>query len=117
MIATRIFNPIFGSGIDWDFQNKPVEKRPIPAKYYDRKFKEIDANVFMRIKEKRKDRYTGTLFWTNELLGYTHMLSIEMPIEALKKKEGILKGRLFVYIPMQNVTKKVFNQNNYKKIQ
>lgn len=37
MIATRIFNPIFGSGIDWDFQNKPVEKRPIPAKYYDRR--------------------------------------------------------------------------------
>lgn len=78
---------------------------------------EEGCTAYFGIKEKREDKYTGTLFWTNELLGYTHMLSVEMPIEALKKKEGILKGRLFVYIPMQNVTKKFFNQNNYKKIQ
>lgn len=32
-----VFNQLFGTGIDWDFQNKPVEKHPIPAKYYGRR--------------------------------------------------------------------------------
>ena len=32
-----MFNPLFGTSIDWDFQNKPVDRRPIPARYYGRR--------------------------------------------------------------------------------
>ena len=30
-----MFSPLFGTSIDWDFQIRPVELRPIPAKYYE----------------------------------------------------------------------------------
>lgn len=78
---------------------------------------EEGCTAYFGIKEKKGDTYTGTLFMVNNHLGYTHMLSIQIPIDAINKKEGTIEGRLFVYIPLQNVTKKLFNQDSYKNIQ
>lgn len=78
---------------------------------------EEGCTAYFGIKEKKEDRYTGTLFMVNDQSGYAHMLSVQVPIDAINKKKGVLKGRLFVYIPLQTVTKKFFNQNSYKNIQ
>ena len=72
---------------------------------------------YFGIKEKKNATFTGTLFLVNEFLGYAHMLSIEIPFDVLERKEGVLEGRLFVYIPLQNVAKELLNKNNYSKKQ
>lgn len=70
---------------------------------------------YFGIKEKKEETLTGTLFMVNNKLGYTHMLSVQFPIDALERKEGAIDGRLFVYIPLHNISKRFFNQNNYRK--
>jgi hypothetical protein len=44
------------------------------------------------------------------------MLSVKFPMETLRKKKGNIEGRLFVYVPLHNVSEHLFNQTNYKKI-
>ena len=72
--------------------------------------------AYFGLKEKLVDGYTGTVFMVNENCGYIHMLSVEFPMDTLRKKEGNIKGRMFVYIPLHNVNKHLFNQTTYKKI-
>ena len=78
---------------------------------------EEGCTAYFGIKEKKDNTYTGTLFMVNNHSGYTHMLSVQVPIDAIKNKKGVIEGRMFVYIPLQNVTKKLFNQESYKNIQ
>ena len=51
---------------------------------------------------------TATLFAVNHKYAYNHMLSIQFPLSILYGKGGTLKGTLYVYTPLQNVTEKFF---------
>lgn len=69
--------------------------------------------AFFGLKEKLIDGYTGTVFMVNENCGYMHMLSVKFPLETLRKKKGDIEGRLFVYVPLHNVSERFFYQTDY----
>ena len=52
----------------------------------------------------------------NEANGYLHMLSIVFPTDVLRRQGGMIEGRLFVYIPIHNVTEQFFDNTYYKQI-
>lgn len=71
---------------------------------------------YFGIKNKTDSIYTGTLFMVNERYGFIHMLSVSFPISTLKEGKGFIMGRLYVYIPLHNVTDSFFNNSDYKKL-
>lgn len=71
---------------------------------------------YFGMKKKCGSNYEGTVFMVNEANGYLHILSIMLPSDALQCQKGIIEGRLFVYIPIHNVTEQFFNKTYYKQI-
>ena len=53
----------------------------------------------------------GTVFCPNKTAGYCHMMSVDIPIDDFNDKKGIIKGRLYVYIPMHNIVDDYFDLN------
>ena len=82
--------------------------------------KEEGCKPYFGIKEKKDSVYTGSLFMVNETCGYVHLLSVSFPISALDAREGTIEGRLFIYIPLHNVSDQMFintynRQKEYEK--
>ncbi len=71
--------------------------------------------AYFGLKEKLIDGYTGTVFMVNENLGYMHMLSVKFPMDTLRKKKGDIDGRMFVYVPLHNVSERFFYQTDYTR--
>lgn len=78
---------------------------------------EDGCTPYFGIKERTEDGgYTGTLILVNRLGGYVHMLAVEVPAETLRNSgEGTISGRLYVYIPMHNVSDKFFQRSTNPK--
>lgn len=77
---------------------------------------EDGCTPYFGIKEHKEDgSYTGTVMLVNRRGGYVHMLSAVIPSATLANKgNGEMTGRLYVYIPMHNVSDKFFQQNKTK---
>lgn len=71
---------------------------------------------YFGMKKKTDSAYTGTIFAVNETCGYMHMLSVTFPMASLTAQKGLIEGRLFVYIPLHNVSDKLFYHADFKKI-
>ncbi|MCZ8372413.1 hypothetical protein O6P32_06775 [Phocaeicola sp. KGMB11183] len=54
---------------------------------------------------------TATLFALNSKMGYNHMLSLEVPMSILLEETGTIKGEVYVYTPLQNITEKFFTND------
>ena len=52
----------------------------------------------------------GTIFFPNEEGGYCHLLSVEIPMEVIANRAGVINGRLYVYIPLHNVKDDFFSR-------
>lgn len=67
------------------------------------------------LKDKADDIYNSTIFLVNRQGGYFHMLSVMIPQTILEKPDSsIIRGKLYVYIPLFNVSDKIVNPQNYK---
>lgn len=72
---------------------------------------------YFGMKSKTDSTYTGTVFMVNEACGFVHMLSVAVPIRDVGKREGLIEGRLFVYIPARGFRDKLLlNITDYKAI-
>jgi hypothetical protein len=67
--------------------------------------------LYIGIKSRTDDVVTATLFALNKRMAYNHMLSLSFPLSIINKGEGIVKGTLFAYTPLQNITEKFFINN------
>lgn len=78
---------------------------------------EDGCTPYFGIKERKTDgAYTGTLMLVNRRGGYVHMLSTIIPAETMTNKgNGAIAGRLYVYIPMHNVSDRFFQRNKNNK--
>ena len=92
------------------------ETEQVTVPYHNLLNKCIDdgCTPYFGIKEREDDgTYTGTLMLVNRTAGYVHMLSARIPSETLANKgNGQLTGRLYLYIPMHNVSEHYFQQLN-----
>lgn len=68
------------------------------------------------LKEKTEESYASTIFLVNRQGGYLHMLSVNIPVNAISKPNSTLNGKLYAYIPLFNVSDKILNPQNYKSI-
>lgn len=64
--------------------------------------------LYVGFKQVTPEKISATLFAYNKALAYNHMLSLEFPVSLLEKGEGRIKGELYAYTPLQNVTKDLF---------
>ena len=77
---------------------------------------EDGCTPYFGIKERKDDgSYTGTLLLVNRKGSYVHMLSTAVPAATLTDTgNGKIIGRLYVYIPMHNVSDRYFQQTKKK---
>lgn len=80
---------------------------------------EDGCTPYFGIKERKEDgAHTGVLMLVNRRGGYVHMLSAVIPAETMNNRgNGSFSGRLYVYIPMHNVSDNFFRQNKKTKQQ
>ena len=77
----------------------------IPYKYWMQMCLDEGCKPFFGIKRKTETSYEGTVLMANPSAGYVHLLSVVVPLETLEKGgNGPIRGYLFVYIPMHNVS-------------
>ena len=75
------------------------------------------CEVYYGFKYKKDQRYHGTVFFVNKAGGYVTMLSVAIPMEAIHNPDqSEVRGRLWTYIPMHNVSDNYFKPTDYKKI-
>lgn len=67
--------------------------------------------MFFGIKSRTPVTIRGTLFCPNFTGGYCHMMSVEIPVKAFDEGKGVIKGRLYVYIPLHNIDPSYFELN------
>lgn len=70
---------------------------------------------YFGIKGRNGDAYDGTLFLVNYRGGYLHLLSTHIPTSIVDHPtSAAIKGRLYTYIPLFNVSDKTINPQSYK---
>ena len=67
------------------------------------------CKMYFGLKSRSSKVIHGTVFCPNPTAGYCHMMSVDIPIEAIKKHSGSITGRLYVYIPLHNITDDYFD--------
>lgn len=73
---------------------------------------------YFGMKSKDEDIYKGTVFMVNETGGYLHLLSIDIPKEAIIAPEShVASARIYCYIPLHNVSDNIFKAGEFKTIQ
>ncbi|WP_195531687.1 hypothetical protein [Bacteroides finegoldii] len=70
-----------------------------------------NCKLYLGIKTHTNETITATLFAVNSKMAYNHMISLTFPLSILHKGEGKIKGRLYAYTPLQNITEKFFINN------
>lgn len=68
--------------------------------------------LYVGIKNYTKEMVSATLFAVNLNLGCDHVLSLEFPTDILAGDIQPIKGVLYAFIPLHNVTEKFFMQNS-----
>jgi len=63
---------------------------------------------FFGVKRRTDAAYEGTVLMVNPREGYVHLLSVEVPLETIGGANAVVKGRLYVYNPMHNLSKDYF---------
>ena len=73
---------------------------------------EEGCRPYFGVKYKTEAYYEGTVILANPSGGYAHLLSIAVPMVALEGSEPAnVDGRLYLYIPLHNVTDQYFKSN------
>lgn len=70
-----------------------------------------NCKFYLGFKTRTDDIITATLFAVNLKMAYNHMVSLNFPLTILSKGAGKVKGVLYAYTPLQNITEKFFINN------
>lgn len=72
-------------------------------------FRNEGCKLYIGIKSYDENNVEATLFAVNMSMAYNHTMSVTFPLSLIKTGDGVVKGILYAYTPLQNVTKKFFN--------
>lgn len=75
---------------------------------------EEGCTPYFAIKRYRGENYEGLLLMANRNAGYMHMLSVTISQKIIEEKEGVITGRIMVYIPLHNVNQEYLNLTEYE---
>ena len=72
---------------------------------------------YFGLKSKQGDVYRCSVFMVNETGGYLHLLSIDVPEDAVRMPERKLAlARLYCYVPLHNVSDNVLNPAEFEPV-
>ena len=57
----------------------------------------------------QKKQIEGSLFFYNKDSGYDHVVSITAPVQSMGKKDYMIRGKVYLYAPMNNVKDLFYN--------
>lgn len=72
-------------------------------------FRNEGCKLYIGIKSYNGNTVEATLFAVNMSMAYNHTMSVSFPLSLIKEGKGIVKGTLYAYTPLQNITDKFFN--------
>ena len=72
----------------------------------------MGCTPYFAVKNRTQTTIKGTLFMPNPDQGYCHMLTVEIPIDAMSQGKGKVDGRLYVYVPLHNISDDYFEFQN-----
>lgn len=71
---------------------------------------------YFGIKQKTAEGYNGTVLMVNRQAGYLHMLSLSVDQQSMAdSSQPLIRGRLYVYIPLHNVADTFYRKPTKKK--
>ncbi|MBC8602690.1 hypothetical protein H8784_13310 [Parabacteroides acidifaciens] len=70
-----------------------------------------NCKFYLGIKSFTEETITATLFAVNYKMAYNHMISLKFPLSILYKGEGKMKGTLYAYTPLHNISEQFFFNN------
>lgn len=81
-------------------------------------FRAEGSKAYIGFKTRTDSTVTGTLFVLNEQLGCNHVVPFTFPLSLLSAGEApegtAIEAKIYAYIPLQNVTEKFFEHDEYK---
>lgn len=72
-------------------------------------FQNEGCKLYLGIKSYKDKTVEATVFAVNTSMAYNHTVSVVFPLSLLEGGEECLKGTLYAYTPLQNITEKFFN--------
>lgn len=79
---------------------------------------EEGCTPYFGLKGKEEDIYKGAVFMVNETGGYVHLLSIDIPREAITNPtECKATASIYCYIPLHSASDNIFNVEEFNPIQ
>lgn len=100
-------DPMLTVSLDKYSDVKGVET--LPYKHWLQMCLDEGCTPFFGVKDITNDSYKCTVLMTNPKGGYVHLLSVIIPHETLRNRgNGPIRGYLYVYIPMHNVSSNYF---------
>lgn len=78
---------------------------------------EEGCEPYYGLKGKNNEVYEGSVFMVNRTGGYVHLLSINIPENALKDRTStVCTARMYAYIPLHNVSAQLLHNVEYEPI-
>lgn len=74
-------------------------------------FRAENCMLYLGVKSRTNEKASVTLFAVNVKMAYNHTISLEFPFHILEGGEDKVKGKIYVYTPLQNITEKFFIEN------
>ena len=76
--------------------------------------KEEGCSPYFGIKSRTADSTEGLLLLANPQGGFMHMLSVTIDDQVIAGRKGMVRGKLYPYIPIYNVRKEYLNLTEYE---
>lgn len=70
------------------------------------------CKLYVGVKTRSKNAVTATVFALNADMAYNHVMAVTVPSDILSADStAVLRGTVYTYIPLQNVTEKFFTKD------
>lgn len=107
MLATQFDRPLL-LDLTFDRYGYATDRMSLPLYRWLLMGKEEGCQSYFGIRKKDKQQYHGTLIMVNRSGGYAHLLSVVIPHETLEQSDNRVSGRLYVYVPLHNISENYF---------
>ena len=107
MLAPRFCRPV-QLDLTFDRYGYATDLLSLPLRHWLLMSLEEGCQSYFGIKKKDRHEYHGTLLQVNRSGGYAHLLSVTIPNDVLEQSDNRIHGRLYVYVPLHNVSKNYF---------
>ncbi len=87
----------------------------IPVTQWAQFCRDEGCRLYLGIKEVANGEVKATIFAANASCGYCHTMSISIPQSSLGGTAGVVKARIYCYIPLHNIPHRLFeNSSQYR---